>query len=112
MSEEAVRPKVICICGSTRFVGEMAVKAWELEKQGIIVLSPHLLPQWYAGVKEHHQAEAEGVSGTLDQLHLCKIDMADEVLVFNAGGYIGERTKVEVDYAKAKNKPISYLEPV
>lgn len=106
---EKAKPRIICLCGSTRFVGEMAVKAWELEKRGIIVLSPHLLPQWYAGVKEHHQAEAEGVAHVLDELHLRKIDLADEVLVMNVNGYIGQRTSVEIHYAETHSKPVRFL---
>lgn len=105
-------PKIVCICGSTRFVDVMAVEAWKLEKQGIMALSPHLLPQWYEGVQEHHQAEAEGVSHILDELHLRKIDMADEVLVVNVNGYIGERTSIEIGYAKDHGKPVRYLEPI
>lgn len=106
------RPKIVCICGSTRFVDVMSVEAWKLEKQGIMALSPRLLPQWYGGVQEHHQAEAEGVTHILDELHLRKIDMADEVFVVNVDGYIGDRTRVEIAYAEERGKPVSYLEPI
>lgn len=106
------RPKIVCICGSSRFVGVMAVEAWRLEKCGIMALAPHLLPQWYEGVREHHQAEAEGVAHILDELHLRKIDMADEVFVVNPRGYIGERTSTEIGYAKEHGKPVRYLESV
>jgi hypothetical protein len=46
----------------------------------------------------------------LDALHMCKIDMADEVLVINIGGYIGESTSREIAYAKLRGKKIRYLE--
>lgn len=46
----------------------------------------------------------------LDELHLRKIDLADEVCVLNVGGYIGESTRKEIEYAKSLNKPIMYLE--
>ena len=39
-----------------------------------------------------------------------KIDLADEVFVINKDGYIGESTKREIEYAKAKGKPIFYSE--
>ena len=46
----------------------------------------------------------------LDELHKRKIDLADEILVLNVGGYIGESTRSEIEYAKAHNKTIRYLE--
>jgi hypothetical protein len=90
----------------------MAVEAWKLSKQGIIALAPQLLPQWYDGIKDDHQAEAEGVAGILDELHLRKIDLSDEVLVMNVGGYIGDRTRAEIGYAEQHGKPVRYLEPI
>ena len=47
-----------------------------------------------------------------DTLHLRKIDLADEVLVLNVGGYIGESTRREIAYAIAQKKPVRYLEPL
>jgi hypothetical protein len=47
----------------------------------------------------------------LDELHKRKIDLADEVFIINKGGYIGESTRSEIEYAKAHNKVITYLEP-
>jgi len=38
------KPKIITLCGSTRFIEHFAVMAWELEKQGAIVLGLHYLP--------------------------------------------------------------------
>lgn len=106
------RPKIVCICGSSRFCDKAAVWAWEFEKQGELALSMHLLPQWYweltGKVGEGHGAEQEGVAHILDELHLIKIDMADRVFVVNEGGYIGERTSIEIEYAKKLGKPISY----
>jgi len=105
------RPKIICICGSSQFIEQIAVLAWELEKQGAITLGMHLLPANYPGVKPDHQAEAEGVRERMDELHLRKIDMADEVLVVNVGGYVGSSTRNEIAYARRKKKPIKWLEP-
>ena len=107
------RPEVICLCGSSRFVAEMAVLAWELEKGGKIVLSLHLLPRWYSeDMPEHHLAEYEGVAEQMDELHLRKIDLADRVLVVNLGGYIGDSTRAEIAYARAQGKPVDYAEEV
>ncbi len=108
------RPEVVCLCGSSRFIAGMAVAAWELEKLGVIALSMHLLPQSYPGVQPDHQAEAEGVKDTMDELHLRKIDLADRVLVIDVGGpngfpYIGESTRAEIEYATRTGKPVEYL---
>ena len=46
----------------------------------------------------------------LDDMHMRKIDMADEIFVINAGGYIGSSTKSEIKYAKAIGKTVQYLE--
>ena len=109
------RLKIITICGSSRFVAESAVKAWEFNKQGIATFFMPLLPQWYPGVHEHHQAEAEGVSENLDNLWLRLIEMSDEVFVVNCAipgyedGYIGQRTRIEINHALSLGKPVNYL---
>lgn len=48
----------------------------------------------------------------LDEIHKQKIDVSDEIYVLNVGGYIGESTKTEIEYAKVKGKKISYLESI
>lgn len=104
------RPEVVCLCGSSRFVAEMAILAWELEKEGRIVLSLHLLPKWYTEAADH-QAEVEGIAEAMDELHLRKIDISDRVLVVNIDGYIGDSTTREIAYCKMTQTPLSYLEP-
>lgn len=105
------RPKIICLCGSSRYVDHMAVLAWQFEKEGMITLSLHLLPAWYT---EHadHQAEHEGVSEFMDELHLRKIDLSDQVFIVNVDGYIGSSTRREIAYALEHGKPVVYLEPI
>lgn len=103
------RPKIICLCGSTRFIETFAIKTWELEREGFIVLGCTLLPLSYCKVASHF-GEATGTKAQCDELHLRKIDLADEVLVLNVGGYIGESTRNEVAYAIMHNKPVNYLE--
>lgn len=46
----------------------------------------------------------------LDDMHKRKIDMADEIYVINVGGYIGESTRSEIEYAAKTGKAIRYLE--
>ena len=107
------KPKIICLCGSSRFVDIMAVIAWKLERdEHAITMSLHLLPQWYAKDIPDHLAEHEGCAEEMDELHLRKIDISDEIFVVNWKGYIGKSTKREIEYAGKQGKPIRYLEPI
>ncbi len=54
--------------------------------------------------------EIIGKTEMLDDMHKRKIDMADSIYVINVGGYIGESTRSEIEYAKRKGKTIEYLE--
>ena len=105
------RPKVVCLCGSTRFTPQMLVLQWELTKEGKIVLSWCALPDGYfKGKDKTHIGDQEGVKEIVDEVHKRKIDLADEVLVLNLGGYIGESTQSEIDYARAHGKPVYFVE--
>lgn len=113
-----MKPKIICLCGSSRFIEHFAILAWEFEKGGAIVLGLHYLPPSYAENKHpgkdvsSHMAEHEGVKEKMDELHFRKIDLADEVFVLNVGGYIGNSTSREIKYAISKKKPVLYLESI
>jgi hypothetical protein len=52
-----------------------------------------------------------GTKEMLDDMHLRKIDMADEIFVINVGGYIGESTNREIAYAEKTSKKVNYMEP-
>jgi len=122
MSENVVKkpPKVVVICGSSRFIDVMMVCGWFLERdEGAIVMGLHLLPGWYSEENiPHHLAEHEGVADALDNLHLRKIDLAvharetmgceAEIFVTNVKHYIGKSTTREVQYAKDKGVPIRW----
>ena len=96
------KPKVIVLCGSTKYVQIMAVVGWLLERdEGAIVMGLHLLPWWYPNCPPDHLAEHENVKEQLDELHMRKIDLADEVFVVNQNGYIGNSTCRETEYAQS-----------
>jgi len=98
-------PMVLCLCGSNRF-SEAYTKAHREESlQGHIVLSIGLKAM--AGDGPIFSAEQKEV---LDELHLRKIDLADEVLVLDVGGYVGDTTEFEIAYATKHGKRIRYLE--
>ncbi len=106
------KTKIVCFCGSTRFAQYFMIERWKLEKQGIITLGINILPDGYFAGENHHGAEQEGVKDILDELHKRKIDISDEVVILNVGGYIGQSTKAELEYALEIGKPVSYLEPL
>jgi hypothetical protein len=104
-----VKPKIVVLCGSSRFVGIMAVCAWLIERdEGAATMGLHLLPTWY-GANGDHLAEQEGVAEKMDELHLRKIDMADEVFVVNVQNYVGSSTANEVAYAQDAGKLIRWF---
>lgn len=104
------QPKIITLCGSSRFCDIMAVVAWILERdEGAITMGLHLLPRWYAREVDDHIAEHEGVAEKMDELHKRKIDISDEVFVIDFDGYIGRSTRSEIDYAIDKGKPVRYF---
>lgn len=111
------RPKRVCLCGSTRFADVHAITRWELERDGShICLMINYLPARYADEQgwdgNDHFGEAANCKEILGELHWRKIDLCDEVLVLNVGGYIGESTRGEIEYAKRIGKPVRYLEPI
>jgi hypothetical protein len=99
--------KVITLCGSTKFKDKFMEAQKRLSLAGNIVISVGLFG---------HSGDAEvwndGVKEMLDDMHKRKIDMADGIFVINVGGYIGNSTRSEIEYAKSHGKTIEYLEPI
>ena len=88
----------------------MAVCAWLIERdEQAMTMGLHLLPQWYCkDLVSDHLAEEEGVAEQMDQLHLRKIDIADEIFVVNHDDYVGFSTRNEILYARSLNKLIRW----
>lgn len=104
------RPPIVVLCGSTRFWEQFTEAAVYETVAGRIVLAPG------CNLRQPHPlwadpAQADRLKQVLDDLHLRKIDLADEVLVVNPGGYIGASTSREIDYARSIGKPIRYTHP-
>ena len=97
------QPRIVCLCGSTRFRGAFEAANFAETMAGRIILS--------VGCFMH--ADAVPITAeqkvALDQLHKRKIDLADEVLVLDVDGYIGSSTRSEIDYAITHGKPVRYL---
>ncbi|GGO40401.1 hypothetical protein [Deinococcus humi] len=111
MSEALPRPTIVCLCGSVRFLDAFDAASLQETLAGRIVLS----------VGSHRQrdedamAHLSGIEHTdalnrLDALHRQKIDLADEILVINVGGYIGDSTRGEIAYAYQQGKQVRWLE--
>ena len=96
---------IITLCGSIKFKEEFMKVQEELTKSGNIVFTPN----FFKNMKEEINIETKKMLG---EMHRQKIDMSNEIYVINLGGYIGESTKSEIEYAKAKGKKISYLENI
>jgi hypothetical protein len=109
-AERLQRPKIVVLCGSTRYWQELAEANLYETAAGRIVLAPG------CDLKQPHPlwaspAQADRLKQVLDALHRQKIDLADEVLIVNPGGYIGDSTRNEIQYAHSLGKPIRYTHP-
>jgi oligoribonuclease NrnB/cAMP/cGMP phosphodiesterase (DHH superfamily) len=104
-------PWIVCLCGSTRFYKEFQQVNYEETMKGNIVLS--------VGFYHHSKDEAHGQDvgctdeqkAVLNELHMRKIDLADEIVVVNVNGYIGHDTAAEIAYAQRTDKPVTYCYP-
>ena len=97
-------PTVVCLCGSTKFKDAFIAASRDETLKGNIVLSVGLFGH-IEGLDMNSETKL-----MLDELHKRKIDISDEVLILNVGGYIGSSTKSELEYSQSKNKIIRYLE--
>jgi hypothetical protein len=104
-----LRPKIVVLCGSTRFYRDFMAANYRETMKGNIVLSVGFYP--HASEQAHGQfiGITEGDKLRLDRLHLRKIDLSDEVFILDVGGYIGESTRNEIAYADSQGKPVRYL---
>ena len=97
---------IVTLCGSTRFKDEFLEVQKQLTLQGHIVLSVGL----FGHADDVQLTQEEKIR--LDNLHKEKINMSDAIYVINPGGYIGESTYSEIDWANRMKKKIFFLEPI
>lgn len=106
------RPKVVTLCGSTRFKAEFERTAAQLTMAGVIVVKPDVFMNDGHAEKAHLPAVTEADKAALDELHKRKIDLADEVIVVSDdSGYFGDSTRGEIAYAEGRGKPVRYQYP-
>lgn len=110
------RPKVVVLCGSTRFWRTFQDVSLSETLAGNIVLSIGAAKAADDDDKRFGgfipEGEFDAVKERLDALHLKKVEMADEVIILNVEGYIGFSTRREINHALSLNKPVRYLEPL
>ena len=99
--EDYYRPLIVCLCGSTRFKSAWYEQTKRLTHEGIIVLGVGDLDPNHPDTNVPIDAD---LKRSLDELHKLKIDLADEILVLNIGGYIGDSTRSEIKHARRGDK--------
>lgn len=107
-------PEIVCLCGSTKFKEEYREANKRLSLEGKIVLSVG-----FFGHADGWPEEAAGPGGVIgpakncmDRLHKHKIDLADRIHVINPGGYIGDSTREEIEYARETGTEITAMNPI
>lgn len=95
------RPRVVCLCGSLRFAELFRSERRRLTSQGVIVLGPEEADEELTPARRER----------LGELHLRRIDLADEVRVVSVDGYLGSATRREITYARSHGKVLSSVEP-
>lgn len=96
--------KVIALVGSSKFKDEFLDLQKVLTLAGNVVLSLPFFKHADGLVLDDKQTEL------LSALYFQKIEMADEIMVVNPGGYIGDHTRMEIAFATQLKKPIRYYE--
>ena len=95
---------IVVLIGSTRFQETFLEEAWKFTKEGYVVLLPNFRPA-------NMMAKGFDIdTDILEDIGYNKIDIANLVYVVNEGGYIGESTSKEIEYAESIHKPIKYME--
>jgi hypothetical protein len=110
MLEEG-RPRIVCLCGSTRFSAAFREANLRETLAGRIVLTIGCdMRSDVELFSDKSEWELREIKDDLDILHLQKIRLADEILVLNVGGYVGESTRREIEYAREIGKKVRWLE--
>ena len=99
-------PAIVCLCGSGRFRAAFEEAEFRETLAGKIVLTIGCNTKDIA-----RDVDWSHVKPMLDALHFRKIDLADEVLILNVGGYVGESTARELEYARSLGKTLRFWEP-
>lgn len=105
------RPVVVTLCGSTRFMEAFVAARLRETMAGKIVLTigcdMRTDTDLFGSMSE---SDLRLTKAKLDVLHFAKIDLSDEILVLDCdGGYIGESTEREIEYARMRGIKVRML---
>ena len=93
--------KVVTLCGSLKYQDDMKLIAEELALKGMCVLTPVFMVS-----KDRKISKKQIIS--LKESHFKRIELSDLVYIVNIDGYIGDSTKLEIEYASKLGKEIVY----
>lgn len=93
--------KIITLCGSLKLKKEMMTIAENMSLKGYCILTPV-----YPVSENIERTEEQLVK--LKEAHFRKIELSDAILVVNVNNYIGDSTKLEIEYARELGKKIIY----
>lgn len=93
--------KIITLCGSLKFQKEMMIVAEKIALEGNCIFTPV-----YTVIENCERTEEQ--LKKLKEAHFKKIELSDAILVINKNNYIGDSTKLEIEYAKKLKKEIMY----
>ena len=93
--------KIITLCGSLKFQKEMMIVAEKIALEGNCIFTPV-----YTVIENCERTEEQ--LKKLKEAHFKKIELSDAILVINKNNYIGDSTKLEIEYAKKIKKEIMY----
>lgn len=96
--------KIVTVCGSIKYKEEILKINTELSLQNYIVFLDSVLTE------ELNNTIHSEERPLLLELMKDKIKMSDTIYVVNKDGYIDDKTKAEIEYAKEHNKEIIYME--
>ena len=93
--------RIITLCGSLKFQKEMMKVAEKMALKGNCVLTPvyHVLKDYKMTDEQLRKVKEE---------HFRRIELSDAILVVNVNNYIGDSTKLEIQYAKELGKETLY----
>lgn len=93
--------KVITLCGSLKFQKDMMIVAEKMALEGNCILTP------VYSISENCKRTDEQLE-RLKEAHFKRIEISDAILVINKNNYIGNSTKLEIEYARRLKKKIIY----
>ena len=97
--KKIIKPKIVTLCGSTKFKKEFEIVSLEEGLKGNLVFS--VCGFYHYDNLNLNEEELKIAKYT----HLKKILLSDEIIVIMVNNYIGDSTKNEINYANSLNTP-------